>query len=130
MELNNEWLDKVAETGRQAALAAGAVLRRNYTKPHQITMKGAIDPVTESDLESQELIIGLIRQRFPEHGILAEENVGAAAPGWPGVALPLDYRPSGRHGQLRPRLPGLLRLHRLRGGGRAAIRGDLRSLTG
>ena len=73
-------LDKVAETGRQAALATGAVLRQNYYKPHQITMKGAIDPVTESDLESQEMIIALIRQRFPEHGILAEETLGEAAP--------------------------------------------------
>ncbi len=80
MELTKELLDKVAETGRQAALAAGAVLRQNYSKPHQITMKGAIDPVTESDLESQEMIIALIRQRFPEHGILAEEDVGQPPP--------------------------------------------------
>jgi myo-inositol-1(or 4)-monophosphatase len=80
VELTKELLDKVAETGRQAALAAGAVLRQNYSKPHQITMKGAIDPVTESDLESQEMIIALIRQRFPEHGILAEEDVGQPPP--------------------------------------------------
>ncbi len=80
MELKKELLDKVAETGRQAALAAGAVLRQNYYKPHEITMKGAIDPVTESDLESQEMIIALIRQRFPEHCILAEENVGQPPP--------------------------------------------------
>ena len=49
LELDKEMLDKVAQIGRQAALAAGAVLRQNYYKPHQITMKGAIDPVTESD---------------------------------------------------------------------------------
>ena len=73
-------MDKVVQTGRQAALAAGAVLRQNYYKPHQITMKGVIDPVTESDLQSQEMIIALIRQRFPEHGFLAEETLGEAAP--------------------------------------------------
>lgn len=73
-------LDQVAQTGRQAALAAGEVLRRNYSQPHQIIMKGAIDPVTESDLESQELIIALIRQTFPDHVILAEENVGQPPP--------------------------------------------------
>ena len=78
MELTKEILDQVAETGRQSALAAGAVLRQNYYKPHQITMKGAIDPVTESDLQSQEMIIALIRQTFPEHGILAEETLGEA----------------------------------------------------
>jgi myo-inositol-1(or 4)-monophosphatase len=68
-------MDKVARTGRQAALAAGAVLRLNYHQPHQITLKGAIDPVTESDLQSQEMIIGLIRQQFPDHGFLAEETI-------------------------------------------------------
>jgi myo-inositol-1(or 4)-monophosphatase len=77
---DKEILDKIAQTGRQAALAAGAVLRQNYSKPHQITMKGAIDPVTESDLQSQEMIIALIRQHFPEHAILAEETTGDVAP--------------------------------------------------
>ncbi len=68
--------DKIAQIGRQAALAAGAVLRQNYPKPHQITMKGAIDPVTETDYECQEIIIGMIRQAFPDHGFLAEERAG------------------------------------------------------
>ena len=80
MEIDKQILDKVAETGRQAALATGAVLRQNYCKPHQITMKGAIDPVTESDLESQELIIALIRQTFPDHVILAEETGDVGQP--------------------------------------------------
>ena len=66
-------LDQISRVGRQAALAAGAVMRLNYLKPHQVTMKGAIDPVTETDLQAQEMIIGLIRQAFPDHGFLAEE---------------------------------------------------------
>ena len=68
--------DKIAQIGRQAALAAGAVMRQNYPKPHQITMKGAIDPVTETDFQCQEIIIGMIRQAFPDHGFLAEERGG------------------------------------------------------
>ncbi len=67
-------LEKVARIGRQAALAAGSVLRQNYLKPQRVTLKGAIDPVTESDLQSQEMIIALIRQTFPDHGFLAEEG--------------------------------------------------------
>lgn len=104
MEIDKEILEKVAQTGRQAALAAGAVLRQNYYKPHQITMKGAIDPVTESDLQSQELIIALIRQRFPEHGILAEETMGEgeAAPSPPAayrwIIDPLDGTVNFAHG--------------------------------
>jgi myo-inositol-1(or 4)-monophosphatase len=80
LQIDQERLEKVVQTGRQAALAAGAVLRQNYYKPHQITMKGVIDPVTESDLQSQEMIIALIRQQFPDHDFLAEETTGEAAP--------------------------------------------------
>jgi myo-inositol-1(or 4)-monophosphatase len=69
-------MDKIAQIGRQAALAAGAVMRLNYEQPHEITMKGTIDPVTETDYQCQEIIIGMIRQAFPDHGFLAEEDVG------------------------------------------------------
>jgi myo-inositol-1(or 4)-monophosphatase len=68
--------DKIAQIGRQAALAAGAVMRQNYSQPHQVTMKGVIDPVTETDYECQEIIIGMIKQAFPDHGFLAEERAG------------------------------------------------------
>jgi len=72
--MDKELLDRVAAVGRQAALAAGAVLRQNYYKPHRITLKGVIDPVTETDIQSQEMITALIRQTFPGHGLLAEET--------------------------------------------------------
>jgi myo-inositol-1(or 4)-monophosphatase len=75
--------DKIAQIGRQAALAAGAVMRLNYQKPHEITMKGAIDPVTETDYQCQEIIIGMIRQAFPDHSFLAEESVGRTSPATP-----------------------------------------------
>jgi myo-inositol-1(or 4)-monophosphatase len=98
-------LEKVVQTGRQAALAAGAVLRQNYYKPHRITMKGAIDPVTESDLQAQEMIIALIRQSFPDHGFLAEETTGegvAQAPspvaGYRWIIDPLDGTVNFAHG--------------------------------
>jgi myo-inositol-1(or 4)-monophosphatase len=89
-KLNKESLDKVAQIGRQAALAAGAVLRQNYYRPHRITLKGVIDPVTESDFQSQEMIISLIRQRFPDHDFLAEET-GA---GLPTAAVPAAPAPA------------------------------------
>ncbi len=83
-------LEQVARAGRQAALAAGAVLRQNYYQPHQITLKGAIDPVTESDFQSQEMIIALIRQQFPDHDFLAEEATGDVAPPPPAAAWKED----------------------------------------
>jgi myo-inositol-1(or 4)-monophosphatase len=72
-------MKKIVKVGRQAALAAGAVLRLNYLKPHDVHLKGIIDPVTESDLQAQEIIIALIRQHFPEHGFLAEEVLDEGA---------------------------------------------------
>jgi len=84
VQLNNDMWEKIVSTGRQAALAAGALLRLNYSKPHRITYKGAIDPVTESDLQSQELIVALIRRIFPDHGFLAEETAAAGGGEGPG----------------------------------------------
>ncbi len=98
--------DKIAQIGRQAALAAGAVMRQNYQKPHEITMKGTIDPVTETDFQCQEIIIGMIRQAFPDHGFLAEERGGEAGtepqpaagaePHHPGLAWEADSPPTCR----------------------------------
>ena len=139
--------DKIAQIGRQAALAAGAVMRQNYQQPHQITMKGAIDPVTETDYQCQEIIMGMIRRAFPDHGFLAERagegDVGqppsaAAEAGHPGLAWeaeappacrwiidPLDGTVNFAHG-----FPHVLRFHRLGGGRRPGVRGDLRPPAG
>lgn len=86
------FLEQVAEVGRRAALAAGEVLRRNFEKPHHITLKSAIDPVTESDLASQQAIIGIIQQTFPDHGILAEEVLERTGPGPAYSGSPLSPR--------------------------------------
>jgi myo-inositol-1(or 4)-monophosphatase len=67
-------LKQVHQAARQAALEAGALLRRNFTQPHQISFKGRHDPVTESDFQSQQLIIRQLSQAFPEYGFLAEET--------------------------------------------------------
>jgi len=99
--------DKIAQIGRQAALAAGAVMRQNYPKPHLITMKGTIDPVTETDFQCQEIILTMLRQAFPDHGFLAEEGgrerigeqppAAAPEPGHSGLAWEADpLRPACR----------------------------------
>ncbi len=95
--------EHIAQIGRQAALAAGAVMRLNYEQPHEITMKGAIDPVTETDYQCQDLIMAMIHRAFPDHGFLAEERVGegevplsAASPGASGPAWEADPPPACR----------------------------------
>ena len=66
-------LKQVQQTARQVALEAGALLRQNFTQPHQITLKGRHDPVTESDFQSQNLIIQHLSKIFPAYRFLAEE---------------------------------------------------------
>jgi myo-inositol-1(or 4)-monophosphatase len=60
---------------RRAALAAGAVLshywhRRTFT----VSSKGAGNPVTSADLESNRAIAAVLRGEFPSYGWLSEET--------------------------------------------------------
>jgi myo-inositol-1(or 4)-monophosphatase len=75
----------------RAALAAGALLRQEYGRPHQVEHKGPIDLVTEVDRQSQALVIGILTNAFPAYGVLSEEGLDTAESGdtrW--VIDPLD----------------------------------------
>ena len=43
-------------------------------KPRKVSFKGTTDLVTETDKNSEEAIIKVIRQTFPHHGLLGEEG--------------------------------------------------------
>jgi len=58
----------------EAARSAGQLLREALGGPHRIRHKGAIDIVTEMDHRSEALIVGRLREAFPDHAILAEEG--------------------------------------------------------
>ncbi len=57
-----------------AAREAGAMLRAESGRPKQISYKGEVDIVTESDRRSEELIVKRLREHFPDHAIVAEEG--------------------------------------------------------
>ncbi|MBN1267589.1 MAG: inositol monophosphatase [Anaerolineales bacterium] len=59
---------------RRIALEAGAIVRRGFRKKLNAMHKGEIDLVTEYDLASEEYITQAIQDRYPDDGILAEEN--------------------------------------------------------
>lgn len=65
--------EKVARVAELAADQAGVVLMELYGRA-QIEYKGEIDLVTEADKKAEELIVGVIREHFPEHGIFGEES--------------------------------------------------------
>ncbi len=64
----------------EAARRAGQALRDHYNKPHQVTFKGVIDIVTEMDRLSESLVTGMLRDAFPEYGILGEEGSKSTEP--------------------------------------------------
>jgi len=67
-------LKSVKRVGIAAAYQGAEILRANFGKKCKVQKKGAKDLVTESDTESERLIIETIRKVFPSHGILAEES--------------------------------------------------------
>jgi myo-inositol-1(or 4)-monophosphatase len=58
----------------EAANAAGAVIQNQWNRPREIDYKGAIDLVTSVDRESERCIVQVLRGKFPNHSILAEEE--------------------------------------------------------
>jgi len=77
----------------EAALKAGAVLQECYEQPHQIRHKGAIDLVTEADLASEKLILGVLQDNLSGIKILSEESFASygkppTEPAW--IIDPLD----------------------------------------
>lgn len=62
------------DTACRAALKAGDILLSLYQKEHTIIHKGEVDLVTEADPASEEAIIALLTEEWPEIGYLAEES--------------------------------------------------------
>ncbi|MGZ3594049.1 MAG: inositol monophosphatase family protein [Syntrophales bacterium] len=60
------------------ARRAGIFLRGRLNGKHVINYKGEINIVTEEDRLSEAMITSRIRERYPDHDILAEESVGMA----------------------------------------------------
>ena len=88
------------ETARQAALAAGAIIRENWQKPKEIGYKGAIDLVTSIDRESERHIVESLRKSFPDHSILAEEEteIAGSEDRYRWIVDPLDGTTNFAHG--------------------------------
>ena len=65
-------------TAIEVVTHAGAIQRARFGTAVRIDKKGAIDLVTEVDLEVERAARALISARFPDHDILAEELGGGA----------------------------------------------------
>jgi myo-inositol-1(or 4)-monophosphatase len=63
----------VLETAIEAARQVGQILLDKFGESQEITIKGLRDIVTEADLEAQAQAIEVIRTRYPDHDVWAEE---------------------------------------------------------
>ncbi len=63
----------------EAARAGGAVALEHYRRGFEATLKADRSPVTEADRAAERAIVGVLRGRCPDHGVLGEE-LGEAGP--------------------------------------------------
>ncbi|HWI41430.1 MAG TPA: inositol monophosphatase family protein, partial [Verrucomicrobiae bacterium] len=67
-------MKELLDTAVRAALAAGKLQKERLWGEHEIAFKGEYDLVTEVDRGCEELIVAALRESFPDHDFLAEEN--------------------------------------------------------
>lgn len=56
------------------AIGAGAIIRDGFGDVHQVAFKSEVDLVTEIDHRAEVYILREIREKYPEHRIVAEES--------------------------------------------------------
>ena len=88
-------------TAVEVVLKSGQIQRSRQTSGFRIEKKGAIDLVTEVDLECERLCREVIAERFPDHQVLGEELGGSGhgpVEGYRWVFDPLDGTTNYAHG--------------------------------
>jgi myo-inositol-1(or 4)-monophosphatase len=73
--MNHDFVPAMSEIAREA----GALLMQHFHRRVEVEYKGEVDLVTVADRESEALITGRIRARWPRHDILAEEGTRTAS---------------------------------------------------
>ncbi|MFB6290750.1 MAG: inositol monophosphatase family protein [Candidatus Bipolaricaulia bacterium] len=82
---------EVLNLAKSAAEEAGKFLLEGLGKKRDVSSKsGPTDLVTQYDRKSQELIVDMIRDSFPNHSILAEEELGVEKSSTKWIIDPLD----------------------------------------
>jgi myo-inositol-1(or 4)-monophosphatase len=90
---------KFLSTAIEAVVRAGDLQMAKFGTGVRVEKKGAIDLVTEVDLEVERMFRAMIDERFPDHDVLAEEfggGVKRASHRW--VFDPLDGTTNFAHG--------------------------------
>jgi myo-inositol-1(or 4)-monophosphatase len=86
-------LEKLRKAAVEAALTAGAVLKKNFEKTIQVREKVDAGLVTEVDLAAEKAAMGVLEKAFPSFSFLAEESGATTKAGGNGgrwIIDPLD----------------------------------------
>jgi myo-inositol-1(or 4)-monophosphatase len=84
----------------RAAREAGRIITRNFNRIDRLTVsdKGNNDFVSEVDRNAEAVIINLLREKYPNHAILAEESGSQGADDYLWIIDPLDGTTNFLHG--------------------------------
>ncbi|HEX4836336.1 MAG TPA: inositol monophosphatase family protein [bacterium] len=74
----------------RAARAAGEIQRRLLGRLTRVEYKGWHDPVTEADRSSEDAIVAILREAFPDHAFLGEEGGQRGSGAYMWLIDPLD----------------------------------------
>jgi myo-inositol-1(or 4)-monophosphatase len=97
----NSIAQKIEGVAKHAARKAAGIQLHYFRKGLIPSFKGEIDLVTQADFESQEAIVSTLKEAFPDHHVLAEENAlghGDSLDGPIWVVDPLDGTTNFAHG--------------------------------
>ncbi len=72
--MKNEDLQTYLDFAKDLAIEAGEIMKRYYGQSVLVEMKTGNSPVTVADKEINKLVIEKIKENFPDHGILGEEE--------------------------------------------------------
>ena len=61
-------------TALEAARAAADVIKRYYQRNLEVTIKSDKSPVTQADVETEQVIRAILSKKFPQHGFYGEET--------------------------------------------------------
>ncbi len=66
-------LSALADVVKRALLAGGKIVSEGAKHKRNVSFKTPLSPVTQIDLASEKAIVSIIKDKFPQHGFLAEE---------------------------------------------------------
>ncbi len=94
----SEFLAAAIDAALQAGKLLGRMLFDSRASKRISTKRNPADLVTRADRMAEDLITGLLRQRFPDHGVLAEEGTAHAGKEYRWIIDPIDGTTNFAHG--------------------------------